>query len=47
MPAIDKQALEKWVPRTKTGKLVLEGKITSLNEIFEKNLPLLEPEIVD
>jgi SSU ribosomal protein S5P len=47
MPAIDKQALEKWIPRTKTGKLVLEGKITSLNEIFEKNLPLLEPEIVD
>lgn len=47
MPAIDKQALEKWTPRTKTGKLVLEGKITSLNEIFEKNLPLLEPEIVD
>jgi small subunit ribosomal protein S5 len=47
MPAIDKQALEKWTPRTKTGKLVLEGKITSLKEIFEKNLPLLEPEIVD
>ncbi|MEM4717875.1 MAG: 30S ribosomal protein S5 [Desulfurococcaceae archaeon] len=47
MPAIDKQALEKWTPRTKTGKLVLEGKITSLSEIFEKNLPLLEPEIVD
>jgi small subunit ribosomal protein S5 len=47
MPAVDKQALEKWVPRTKTGKQVLEGKITSLKEIFEKNLPLLEPEIVD
>ncbi|MCC6054581.1 MAG: 30S ribosomal protein S5, partial [Thermosphaera sp.] len=47
MPAIDKQALEKWTPRTKTGKLVLEGKITSLKEIFEKNLPLLEPEIID
>jgi len=47
MPAIDKQALEKWVPRTKTGKLVMEGKITSLKEVFEKNLPLLEPEIVD
>lgn len=47
MPAIDKAALEKWVPRTRTGRLVLEGKITSLNEIFSKNLPLLEPEIVD
>ncbi|MEM0000812.1 MAG: 30S ribosomal protein S5 [Desulfurococcaceae archaeon] len=47
MPAIDKQALEKWVPRTKTGRLVLEGKVTSLRDVFEKNLPLLEPEIVD
>lgn len=47
MPALDKAALEKWVPRTRTGKLVLEGKITSLNEIFSRNLPLLEPEIVD
>lgn len=47
MPAIDKAALERWAPRTKTGKLVLEGKISSLKDIFEKNLPLLEPEIVD
>jgi len=47
MPALDKAALEKWVPRTRTGKLVLEGKIASLSEIFSKNLPLLEPEIVD
>lgn len=45
--AIDKTALEKWVPRTRIGKLVLEGKITSLREIFENSLPLLEPEIVD
>jgi small subunit ribosomal protein S5 len=45
--AVDKAALEKWVPRTKVGKLVLEGKITSLKEIFDRNLPLLEPEIVD
>ncbi|MGC8982589.1 MAG: 30S ribosomal protein S5 [Desulfurococcaceae archaeon] len=47
MPAVDKAALEKWVPRTKTGKLVLEGKVTSLKDVFEQNLPLLEPEIVD
>ncbi|AFK50771.1 30S ribosomal protein S5P [Thermogladius calderae 1633] len=47
MSAVDKGALEKWVPRTKVGKMVLEGKITSLKEIFDKNLPLLEPEIVD
>ena len=40
-------SLENWVPRTKVGRLVLEGKITSLEEIFRRNLPLLEPEIVD
>jgi len=47
MPAIDKIALEKWVPRTRIGKMVVEGKITSLKEIFDRGLPLLEPEIVD
>jgi small subunit ribosomal protein S5 len=36
-----------WQPRTLVGKLVKEGKIRSLSEIFERNLPILEPEIVD
>ncbi len=36
-----------WKPRTFVGKLVKEGKIRSLAEIFERNLPILEPEIVD
>lgn len=47
MSAVDKAALQSWVPRTKVGRMVLEGRINSLNDIFEKNLPLLEPEIVD
>jgi len=47
MPAVDKIALEKWIPRTRVGKMVVEGKITSLKEIFDRGLPLLEPEIVD
>ncbi len=47
MSAVNKAALEEWVPRTRVGRLVKEGKITSLKEIFDKNLPLLEPEIVD
>jgi len=47
MNAVDKEALESWVPRTKVGRLVREGKITSLKEIFDRNFPLLEPEIVD
>ncbi len=41
------QGLENWVPRTRVGRLVMEGRITSLEEIFRRNLPLLEPEIVD
>ncbi|MCC6012988.1 MAG: 30S ribosomal protein S5 [Candidatus Verstraetearchaeota archaeon] len=36
-----------WTPRTTLGRLVLEGKITSLKEIFEQNLVIKEPEIVD
>jgi small subunit ribosomal protein S5 len=35
-----------WVPRTKLGKMVAEGKITSLDEIFQMGLKLREPEIV-
>ncbi len=47
MSAVNKAALESWVPRTRVGKMVVEGKILSLKEIFDRNLPLLEPEIVD
>jgi len=47
MSAVDKKALEKWTPRTRVGKMVLEGKITSLKDIFDRGLPILEPEIVD
>ncbi|MEM0506414.1 MAG: 30S ribosomal protein S5 [Thermosphaera sp.] len=47
MSAVDRASLEKWVPRTRVGKMVVEGKITSLKEIFDRNMPLLEPEIVD
>ncbi len=40
-------SLEEWVPRTRVGRMVKEGKIKSIYELFEKNLPILEPEIVD
>ncbi len=36
-----------WTPRTELGKKVLEGSITSLREIMEKGLPVLETEIID
>ena len=36
-----------WVPKTRTGKLIQSGDIASLEDIYTKNLPILEPEIVD
>ncbi len=45
--AYDTSVEVEWQPRTLVGKLVKEGKIRSLAEIFERNLPILEPEIVD
>jgi small subunit ribosomal protein S5 len=36
-----------WQPRTLVGKMVLEGKIKSIDEIFAKNLPIKEVEIID
>ncbi|MFC2174945.1 30S ribosomal protein S5 [archaeon] len=39
--------LIEWVPKTRTGKLVLSKDITSIEQIYERNLPILEPEIID
>jgi len=36
-----------WIPKTRLGREVKEGKVKSIEEIFEKNLRILEPEIVD
>ncbi|MEF8856331.1 MAG: 30S ribosomal protein S5, partial [Haloplanus sp.] len=36
-----------WVPRTRLGKQVQDGDITSMEEALESGLPLKEPEIVD
>jgi small subunit ribosomal protein S5 len=43
-----KQArLEAWVPRTKLGKMIQEGKISSIEEVFSEGLKIKEPEIAD
>ncbi len=42
-----RQSLEEWTPRTRVGRLVYEGKIASIDELFRRNLPILEPEIID
>lgn len=36
-----------WKPVTQLGKLVKEGKITDINQIFDKGYTILEAEIVD
>jgi len=47
MPKAPISDLENWKPKTKLGRLVKEGKIKSIDEILEKGLRILEPEIVD
>lgn len=39
--------IEDWVPRTELGKEVMEGKITSLDEIFATGRKIKESEIID
>ncbi len=36
-----------WQPKTTVGRLIKEGKITSIEELFAQNLRVTEPEIVD
>ena len=36
-----------WVPKTRLGKLVQQGKITTMSDAINSRLPLREPEIVD
>ncbi|GAB4316633.1 MAG: 30S ribosomal protein S5 [Promethearchaeota archaeon] len=38
---------EEWMPRTQVGRSVKEGKIASIDEIFQRNLRIMEKEIVD
>ena len=39
--------LEGWVPKTRLGRLVADGKITHIDQALESGLPLREPQIVD
>jgi len=36
-----------WTPKTRLGKMVLNGEITTMNQALATKLPLREPEIVD
>src|SRR4030042_71681 len=43
----DTSSLETWVPRTRLGKLIQEGKITSIDEVFLSGWKISEYQIVD
>lgn len=38
---------EEWKPRTKLGKMILEGHVASIEEVFTEGLKIREPQIVD
>jgi small subunit ribosomal protein S5 len=38
---------ETWIPKTSLGKMIQEGRISSIEEIFMEGLKIREPEIVD
>ena len=40
-------SLDNWVPKTRLGKLIQEGRITSMDEVFLSGLKIAEPQIVD
>ena len=39
--------LSEWAPKTKLGRIVLNGEITTLGDAIRTGLPMREPEIVD
>ena len=38
---------DKWQPKTKLGRLVASGRITTIEQIYKHAIPIKEPEIVD
>lgn len=40
-------SVEEWIPKTELGRLVKEGKVKSIDDIFTMNRRIQEPEIVD
>ena len=41
------EKIEGWIPRTKLGRMISEGNISSIEEIFAEGFKIHEPEIVD
>ena len=41
------EEVKTWIPKTGLGKKIAAGEITDMEQIYEKNLAILEPEITD
>jgi len=41
------ERVEGWLPRTRLGKMIQEGRISSIEEVFAEGQKIREPEIVD
>jgi len=41
------EKVEGWMPRTRLGKMINEGQISSMEEVFMEGLKIREPQIVD
>lgn len=41
------ESIAKWVPKTKLGVMVRAGQIKTIEEVFDKGMKILEPQIVD
>jgi len=41
------EKLEGWIPRTKLGRMIFEGNISSMEEIYAEGFKIREPEIAD
>ena len=39
--------LEQWVPKTRLGKMIQEGRVTSIEDVFMGGLQVREPQILD
>ena len=39
--------LEEWIPKTRLGKMIQEGKITTMEDLFLSGIKISEPQIVD
>jgi len=43
----ERKSTEQWSPKTRLGKMIQEGRITSIEEVFISGLQIQEPQIVD